>query len=174
MKIIIGLGNVGRQYVNTRHNVGFKVIDALAFEMKAQYKDKFKLFCVMAKGELDGAEVVIAKPTTMMNESGKAARALMDFFKVAPEDLIVVHDELDIQFGDVKVKHGGRDGSHNGLASVTQHIGPEYRRVRVGIDQKQREIPVPADFVLANFNENEKQNLQKIIQESVSHIKELL
>lgn len=174
MKIIIGLGNAGREYMSTRHNIGWRVIDALAKEIGGQYKDKFKLSSVIMKGELGGEAIIIAKPTIMMNNSGQAARALIDFFKVQPEDVIVVHDELDIPFGKVKAKQGGSDGTHNGLASVTEHIGKNYWRVRIGIDQEKRDIPVPADFVLARFNEAEEQKLPELIKTATKKTRELL
>lgn len=174
MKLIIGLGNMGAQYANTRHNIGWKVIDALASDIGGQYKDKFKLSSVLMKGKLNGEDVVIAKPTTMMNDSGRAARALMDFYKAKTEDVIIVHDELDIPFGGVKVKQGGSDGSHNGLASVTEHIGKNYWRVRIGIDQEERDIPIPADFVLARFNSAETKDIKKIIDSTKEKVKSLI
>ena len=174
MKLIAGLGNVGEKYKKTRHNVGFMVVDAIAEETGADFKEKKKLHSLVAQATINGEKVLLVKPTTMMNDSGRAVRAVMDFYRLHPDDLIIVYDDLDIMFGNIKVKCGGRVGSHNGLISIQQNLGGEHWRVKIGIDQQKREIPVPADFVLANFNSEESKNLPSVLKSARTEIDKLV
>jgi PTH1 family peptidyl-tRNA hydrolase len=155
MHLIVGLGNPGKQYENTRHNVGWMVVDAIAAAHGfGAWSSKFK--GMVAKGKIDGVDVVLLKPQTYMNLSGESVRPAMDFYKAKPGDVVVVHDELDIAFGALRAKIGGGDAGHNGLKSITQHLGTaDYVRVRFGIGRPEHKSQVSA-FVLHPFSKAER------------------
>lgn len=156
--LILGLGNPGPRYATTRHNAGFLVLDVLAERIGGRFKSH-RANADVVEGRLAGRPVVLGKPRTYMNESGGAAVNLARFFKIAPEMVIVVHDELDIPFGTLKLKRGGGDGGHNGLRSVTASLGSkEYVRVRFGISRPPgRQEAV--DYVLKDFAGTERKTL---------------
>ncbi len=132
MWLIVGLGNPGPDYEKTRHNVGFMVIDALAARQRdVKFQNKFK--GDLAQLSIGGDSVLLLKPLTFMNLSGQSVQAAMAFFKVALDHIVVVHDDLDLQLGQIKLKSGGSAAGHNGLKSIDAHIGPNYLRVRAGI-----------------------------------------
>jgi PTH1 family peptidyl-tRNA hydrolase len=137
--LIVGLGNIGKEYVDTRHNIGFQAVDALAtsqgFEAWTTKKD---LKCQITTGTLGDTRVILCKPTTRMNLSGEAIQAVANFYKIQPNNIVVVHDELDVSFGQIRTRIGGSDAGNNGIKSVTQHLGPDYGRVRIGIGPKKR------------------------------------
>lgn len=171
IKLIIGLGNVGKQYEATRHNSGFIALDSYAKENnfpKWQEKTKFKAF--VTEDFIGGKKVILAKPTTLYNLSGEAVRALMDFYEVSTKDVIVVHDELDLPFGAVKNKQGGGSAGSNGLKSIISHIGADFRRIRIGIKNDLLEKMDPADFVLSKFSKEEKKQLDEIIKTAIGKI----
>ncbi|MBI1308341.1 MAG: aminoacyl-tRNA hydrolase [Proteobacteria bacterium] len=150
MKLIVGLGNPGKEYAGTRHNVGFMVADGLreAFGLPAFAK---KCKGLASKGRVAGEDVVVLKPQTFMNVSGESVRAAVAFFKLKPSDVLVVHDELDVPLGQLKFKVGGGDAGHNGLKSITQHLGtPDYARLRFGIGRPVHKSQV-SDYVLEPF-----------------------
>lgn len=153
MTLIVGLGNPGKEYENTRHNVGFMAIDAIKDE---NFKDisSTKFF-----GELyKNGSLLLLKPQTFMNLSGKSVKAVNDFYK--PEKIIVIHDDLDLNFGALKFKIGGSSGGHNGLKSIDSLIGNNYERVRVGIGRGSD----VTSYVLGNFSKEQNENLPKILQ----------
>jgi PTH1 family peptidyl-tRNA hydrolase len=149
--LVAGLGNPGRQYADTRHNVGFMVADELVQRHGASWRGKFS--GDLAELRLDGLRLAVLKPQTYMNESGRSVGAASRFFKVEPEALLVVHDEVDLEPGRLQVRLGGGLAGHNGLRSVAQHLGtPEFGRVRIGVGRPERGDPRPvADFVLSPF-----------------------
>lgn len=155
MRLIVGLGNPGKQYENTRHNVGWMVVDAIAAAHGfPAWGAKFK--GMASKGKIDGEDVVLLKPLTYMNLSGESVRPALDFYKGKPGGVVVVHDELDIAFGALRAKIGGGDAGHNGLKSITQHLGtPDYARVRFGIGRPERKDMV-SDYVLHPFGKAER------------------
>jgi peptidyl-tRNA hydrolase, PTH1 family len=160
--LIVGLGNPGSQYAANRHNVGFRVVDLLAGRAGAQLR-RDRSRAQVATARLDGNPVVLAKPMTFMNASGGPLAALSRFYKIAPERIIVVHDELDIPFGSVRLKLGGGDNGHNGLRSVTAALGSrEYHRIRVGIGRPPGRMDA-ADFVLADFATAERADLPEML-----------
>ena len=168
MTLIVGLGNPDLQYKNNRHNVGFIVIDALLDDHASAEKITKTNF----KGELFKApSMLLLKPTTYMNLSGESVRAVDDYFK--PEQIVVVHDDLDLPFGTLRFKIGGGHGGHNGLRSIDSHIGPEYIRVRIGIGKPQHKSDV-AKFVLSDFNACEREHLKTLIEHVKKSIKALL
>ena len=156
--LVVGLGNPGPGYAGNRHNVGFMVVDLLAGRMGARFK-AHKARADVVEGRLGDARVVLAKPRTYMNESGGPVAGLRDFFKVPADRLVVVHDELDIGYGVLRLKLGGGDNGHNGLRSVRTSLGTgEFYRVRFGVGR-----PVgrqdPADYVLSDFSPAERKEL---------------
>jgi PTH1 family peptidyl-tRNA hydrolase len=149
--LVAGLGNPGRAYADTRHNVGFIVADELARRLGGSWRGKFS--GELAEVRLDGLRLALLKPQTYMNESGRSVGAAQRFFKVEPEALVVVHDELDLEPGRLQVRLGGGLAGHNGLRSVASALGtPEFARVRIGVGRPERGDPRPvADFVLSRF-----------------------
>ena len=149
--LVACLGNPGREYADTRHNVGFMVADELVRRHGASYRSKFS--GDLAELRLDGLRLAVLKPQTFMNESGRSVGAALRFFKVPAEDLLVVHDEVDLEPGRLQARLGGGLAGHNGVRSVAQHLGtPEFARLRVGVGRPERGDPRPvADFVLSPF-----------------------
>ena len=158
MTIFVGLGNPGSQYENTRHNIGFKVIDTLVNDFGARNISKNSFYGQLYRS----SNTLFLKPTTFMNLSGKSVLAVKQFFKVDLENMIIIHDDIDLPFGTVRFKKGGGHGGHNGLKSIDTHITKEYIRVRVGVGKPEHKSQV-ADYVLHDFNENEKEVLEKLI-----------
>ena len=152
MKLVVGLGNPGSKYIGTRHNAGFDVVQVILERIGETPREKFK--GAFVKGRLGGEVVGVLMPMTYMNRSGDAVRLALDYFDVAPEDVIVIHDELDLPLGRVKVKRGGGHGGHNGLRSISGQIGADYIRVRCGIGR-----PPKGDvtgYVLGRFGSQER------------------
>ena len=162
MLLFVGLGNPNPNSENNRHNVGFKIIDAINQKFKlSKQKPKFK--GLLTTGNISNKKVYAIKPLTFMNNSGICIRELIEYFKIDSEDVIVFHDDLDVDFMKIKTKFGGSSAGHNGIESIDKFIGKEYSRVRVGIGKPQKKIEV-SDFVLTNFNEEEKTDLEKVIK----------
>lgn len=154
--LVVGLGNPGPQYAKTRHNIGFMVADLLAARMGAAFKVHKKSGADIVTGRLGHRPVVLAKPRTFMNESGRQVGPLAKFYSVMPTDLIVIHDELDIEFSQIRLKLGGGEGGHNGLRSIANALGTKnFQRVRVGIGRPPGRKD-PAAFVLENFSATER------------------
>jgi len=160
MLLFVGLGNPTPDSQNNRHNIGFKVIDAInqKFGLSKQ-KPKFK--GLLTTGTISGKKVYAIKPLTFMNNSGVCIRELIEYFKIDAEDVIVFHDDLDIDFGKIKTKFGGSSAGHNGIESIDKFIGKEYSRVRIGIGQPKNNIQV-AEHVLQDFNDEEKEEIGAI------------
>ena len=160
MILLIGLGNPTPNSEDNRHNIGFKIIDAInqKFSLSKQ-KPKFK--GLLTTGDISSKKIYAIKPLTFMNNSGICIRELIEYFRIDVEDVIVFHDDLDIDFGKIKAKLGGSSAGHNGIASIDKFIGKEYSRVRVGIGKPETKIST-SDYVLNNFNDEEKTELEKI------------
>ena len=160
MLLFVGLGNPTPDSENNRHNVGFKIIDSInkKFNLSKQ-KPKFK--GLLTTGNIADKKIYAIKPLTFMNNSGICIRELIEYFKIDAEDVIVFHDDLDVEFGKIKAKFGGSDAGHNGIASIDKFIGKDYSRVRIGIGKPKRGIEV-ADYVLQNFDEDEFLSIEKI------------
>ena len=160
MILLVGLGNPTPNSQDNRHNIGFKIIDAVnkKFSLSKQ-KPKFK--GLLTTGNISNKKIYAIKPLTFMNNSGICIRELIEYFRIGVEDVIVFHDDLDIDFGKIKAKLGGSSAGHNGIASIDKFIGKEYSRVRVGIGKPETKISV-SDYVLNNFNDEEKIELEKI------------
>lgn len=154
--LVVGLGNPGPQYAKTRHNIGFMVADLLAARMSASFKVHKRSGAEVVTGRLAGRPVVLAKPRTYMNESGRHIGPLAKFYSVTPGEVIVIHDELDIDFGRVRLKVGGGEGGHNGLRSIANALGTkDFQRVRIGIGRPPGRKD-PAAFVLEPFTARER------------------
>ena len=168
MLLFVGLGNPTPNSENNRHNIGFKIIDAInqKFGLSKQ-KPKFK--GLLTTGTINGKKVYAIKPLTFMNNSGVCIRELIEYFKIEADNVIVFHDDLDIDFGKIKAKFGGSNAGHNGIASIDKFIGKDYSRVRVGIGKPEKKVKT-SDYVLNNFNEEEKIQLEKIILNIINSI----
>ncbi len=172
-RLVVGLGNPGPKYAGTRHNAGFLVADLLAERIGGRFKTH-KSRADVVEGRLAGSPVVLAKPRSYMNESGGPAVAVARFYKVAPSDVVVVHDELDIPFGDVRLKRGGGDGGHNGLRSLSAAFGTrDYARVRFGIGRPPGRQD-PADYVLRDFAPAERKELAYFVDRAADAVEALL
>ena len=172
MLLLVGLGNPRPNSQDNRHNIGFKIIDAInqKFGLSKQ-KPKFK--GLLTTGTIDQEKIYAIKPLTFMNNSGICIRELLEYFKMHVNDVIVFHDDLDIDFGKIKAKVGGSDAGHNGIASIDKFIGKEYSRVRVGIGKPDSKVSV-SDYVLGNFNEDEKEKLDQLTRNIIESISILI
>jgi PTH1 family peptidyl-tRNA hydrolase len=171
--IIAGLGNPGPEYAGNRHNAGHMVVDLLAERMGARFK-AHRTRNEVADGRLAGIPVTLAKPQTYMNTSGGPVAALASFYKVPPEHVVIVHDELDIPFGAVRLKLGGGDNGHNGLRSITKSLGTNaYNRVRIGIGRPPGRMDAAA-FVLRDFSTTERKELPLLIDRGADAVEMLL
>ena len=171
MLLLVGLGNPTSDSENNRHNVGFKIIDSInkKFGLSKQ-KPKFK--GLLTTGNIEGEKIYAIKPLTFMNNSGICIRELLEYFKFEAEDVIVFHDDLDVEFGKIKAKFGGSSAGHNGIASIDKFIGKEYSRVRIGIGKPKTQIEI-SDYVLQNFDDDELAGIDKIsknINESIGDL----
>jgi PTH1 family peptidyl-tRNA hydrolase len=164
--LIVGLGNPGPQYETTRHNAGFMVADVLAARIGAKFSSHKKSNSDIVQARLADRSVIVAKPRTFMNLSGQPVAALARFFSVEPANVVVVHDELDIDFGSVRLKLGGGEGGHNGLRSISQHLSTkDYLRVRVGVGRPPGRMDAAA-YVLKPFSAAERKDLGVICEEA--------
>jgi PTH1 family peptidyl-tRNA hydrolase len=164
--LVVGLGNPGPQYAKTRHNLGFMVADLLAARMGGQFKVHKRSGAEIVTGRLGHRPVVLAKPRTYMNESGRQVGPLAKFYSVMPTDLIVIHDELDIDFGRIRLKLGGGEGGHNGLRSVASSLGTKnFQRVRIGVGRPPGRKD-PAAYVLETFSATERPEVPAICEQA--------
>ncbi len=163
MKLIIGLGNPGAKYENTRHNAGFKVVSHLADKHSISGKTESKFNAIVGKGKIEFEDVVIFEPLTYMNLSGQAVSSVMSFYKIQKEDILVVYDDLSLDLGIIRFRSNGSDGGHNGIKSIIQHLGGDnkFARLKVGIGP-QPSFLASEDFVLQKFSNEEKKSLDKI------------
>jgi PTH1 family peptidyl-tRNA hydrolase len=167
--LIIGLGNSEIKYAGTRHNVGFAALDYFAAKNDFPgWINKKDLKCELTTHTLADTRVILCKPTTYMNNSGEAAQAVQHFYKVFNQKTLAVYDELAIQFGQLRTRLGGSDAGHNGVKSLTQHVGEDYARLRIGIGNEISEKADAADFVLGKFTKQEQGNLEQILREANS------
>lgn len=164
--LIAGLGNPGKEYDGTRHNIGFACLDAFAQANQFDpWVDKKDLKCHMASATLGDTRVILIKPTTYMNVSGEAVQATAHFYKIPAEKIMVVHDELDIPFGQIRLRTGGGSAGHNGLKSIIGLLGEDFGRVRVGIGPKVPEQIDSADFVLQKFSADQQAHIKELTRE---------
>lgn len=174
--LLVGLGNPGAEYDGTRHNVGFLGLDAFVdktaeMESWVQKKD---LKCLLSSGRIGETRVIAIKPTTYMNLSGQAVQAVLQFYKIHPDNVAVIHDELDIDFGQIRLRVGGSSAGHNGIKSVTAAIGEGYGRVRIGVGPKTPAQIKSEDFVLQTFSAAEQAQLPNLTREVLAILSEYL
>lgn len=174
--LLVGLGNPGKKYESTRHNAGFMCIDE--FVDKTEEMDKWMvkkdLKCLLSTGRIGQNRVIAIKPTTYMNLSGEAVQAVMNFYKIHPDEVAVIHDELDIDFGQIRLRKGGSSAGHNGIRSVTAAIGEDYARVRIGVGPKKPVKMKSEDFVLQDFSAEQQKQLPNLKREVLAIISEYL
>lgn len=171
--LIVGLGNIGKEYQGTRHNIGFEVLDY--FREKNDFSDwvnKKDLFCHESTGVIDGLKIVLCKPTTFMNDSGKAVQTVQKFYKIINLATFVVYDELDVVFGQIRNRNGGGSAGNNGVKSIIQHCGEDFSRMRVGIGPKKPVQIDSADFVLSKFSKTQEKELKNLLTETNSMLSE--
>lgn len=171
--LIVGLGNIGKDYEATRHNIGFDVLDNFAakqgFEGWINKKDQK---CILTTHKLGNSKVILMKPTTYMNNSGEAVQAIQRFYRIDNSKTLVVHDELDIDFGSIRTRIGGKSAGHNGIKSVIKHCGEDFGRVRIGVGPKEPMQIASEDFVLSKFSAQQEKNLKLLLQETNSILSE--
>ncbi|TDM39446.1 aminoacyl-tRNA hydrolase [Macrococcoides canis] len=169
MKCIVGLGNIGKKYELTRHNIGFMVVDRLVESYNLEFnQQKFKGLYTIAM--VNGEKVLLIEPMTYMNLSGEAVRPLMDYFNVSTEDLLVLYDDLDMPPGRLRLRQKGSAGGHNGIRSLIQHLGTDqFKRIRIGIGRPTGRIKV-VDFVLQKFTNDEMIIMDKVMDQTIKAV----
>lgn len=173
MFLIVGLGNPGADYAGTRHNIGFMAADALHDEFGfASYREKFD--GLIAEGKIEGEKVYLLKPQTYMNLSGNSVVKAANFYKILPENIIVIHDDMDLPVGKMKAKCGGGAGGHNGLKSIDAAITPNYNRIRIGVGHPQGSGEAVVNHVLSGFSKADKELVEDNIETVVKTIGTLL
>ena len=166
MKLIVGLGNIGKEYEATRHNIGFMVADAIAKKHEVSF-NKEERDAMVAEFRVGGEKILIIKPTTFMNDSGVAVGQFARFYNIAPEDIVIIHDDMDLPVGFLRIRPNGSSGGHNGIKSVQSHLGTDgFVRFRVGIGHPVHEHKVVLDYVLTKFNQEE----QKIMTNTIDNV----
>ena len=167
IRLIVGLGNPGREYETTRHNVGFWWVDELARQQKLSFKNETKFHGLAARGQLHGHEMLLLKPQTFMNVSGRSIGALAQFYKIAPSEILVVHDDLDLPPGVARLKLGGGHGGHNGLKDIIAHLGArDFWRLRLGIGHPGDRAEV-VNFVLNDPRKEERALIEQAVQRAL-------
>ena len=172
MQLIVGLGNPGKKYQYTRHNIGYMAIENI-ISAQHDYKIKNKFNSIIYEVIIDSNKIILVKPETYMNNSGDAVYQIANFYKINSKDIFVLHDELDIPFGKIRIKIGGGNAGHNGLKSITNKINNNYTRVRLGIGHPGKKEMVNS-HVMGNFSGPEKDNLNQILNYLTNNINEIL
>ena len=171
MQIIAGLGNPGKKYTQNRHNIGFKILESIA-ELNNFQPWRKKFHSQITEGHLNSKKVMLIKPETFMNNSGNAIQEVLNFYKLNVANLAVIHDDLDLKIGKVKLKTGGSSAGHNGLKSIDQHVGSGYIRLRVGISRPVNQAMV-AKYVLSDFSDNDNNEIEPLIIKISGQIEKL-
>lgn len=173
MFLIVGLGNPGKEYDKTRHNVGYDAVDRLA-ETNSIKVDRIKFRALTGEGTISGKRVILMKPLTYMNNSGIAVREAIEYYKLSVEDLIVVVDDIDIEFGSTRIRKKGSAGSHNGMKSIISHLKrDDFTRIKLGIGKKPAEWDL-ADFVLSRFSTDERKEVDKMVIKAAEAVETIL
>ncbi len=164
MKIVVGLGNPGREYEKTLHNLGFMAIDLVAEELRCDFTKKSALKSLVAETFVSGEKVILVKPLTFMNLSGEAVRAVVDFYKIELNNVVVIYDDIDIDVGTVRFKPSGSGGTHNGMRNIILHLNAtDFARIRIGSKKEDPEISL-IDYVLSNIPKNKAELYEKAIK----------
>lgn len=171
--LIVGLGNIGERYADNRHNIGFKAIEHFAAKFDfPKLNEKHTLRSLISENILENNKVILIKPTTYMNSSGEAVQTVQKYYRIANEQTLVVHDDVDIDFGQIRLRIGGKAAGHNGIKSVISNSGEEFGRVRIGIGPKKPAAIPSEDFVLKNFSKKEDAELSALLQETTAILSE--
>jgi PTH1 family peptidyl-tRNA hydrolase len=171
--LIVGLGNPGRKFKFTRHNIGFRVIDQLSKELSIPL-DKKRMMALWGKGSWEEQKVLLAKPQTFMNLSGEAVVRLKKFFRIATEKVIIIHDDLDLDFGQMRIRDKGGDAGNKGVKSIIENLGKsEFVRIRLGISRPEKKGE-GRDYVLADFDELEKKNVTIFLDQAKEAVKTIM
>lgn len=169
MKLIAGLGNVGDKYCFTRHNAGFMVLDKWALDEELSFREEKKLKCFLTKLRYNNEDLLLVKPTTFMNLSGEAVRAVMDYYKIEVKDILIIYDDIALDLGRIRFRANGSDGGHNGIKSIIQHVGTkDFDRLKVGIGP-QPNIP-SENYVLQNFPKEQHEELKDVLKKSIEAV----
>lgn len=165
MKLIIGLGNPGKKYENTRHNIGFLIIDQLKNELATpDFKFNKKFQAEISEINLGKEKIILAKPQTFMNESGKSVKLIKNFYKIPIKNIFVIRDDIDMEFGKYREKQNSSSGGHNGINSIIENLGTQnFTQIKIGVKNNEIEKINPADFVLQKFKTEEKNQLKKLL-----------
>ena len=178
MKLIVGLGNPGKEYDQTRHNAGFTALDLIRTKFEAkEFKEMPKFDSELTEIELNSEKVILAKPTTFMNNSGLAVAKIMQYYKIKPQDLIVIYDDLDLELGQIRIRKEGSAGTHNGMKSIIENIGLKFPRIRIGIESRGKSAPKEQDtssFVLSKFSNEEAKTLAESLEKTIVGVKLIL
>ena len=171
MKVVIGLGNPGKKYEKTRHNIGFIAVDSLRKKLNvSDEREKFQ--ALVSEKNIDGEKVIFFKPQTFMNLSGNSVIEIVNFYKLDPKkDIIVIYDDMDLSFGDIRIREKGSSGGHNGIKSIISHIGEEFIRIKCGIGAKEKDA---VEHVLGEFNQTEQKDLDEILEKINNCVIEML
>lgn len=176
--VLLGLGNPGAKYQATRHNLGFRVLDFLRaedIESFSEFKLEPKFKAELATGIMNERKVLLVKPQTFMNLSGDSAQAILSFYKLAPANLIVIHDDVDLPFDVLRIRASGGSGGHNGVKDLIEKLGTEnFPRIRIGVSNEWRERMPTDEFVLAKFSAEEEKELPKIIAAAAGAVREIV
>ncbi len=174
--LLVGLGNPGKEYDATRHNIGFLALDEFVAKTDGMdaWVEKKSLKSLVSAGRIGEARVIAIKPTTFMNLSGEAVQAVVNFYKIPANYIAVIHDELDIDFGQIRLRVGGSSAGHNGIKSITGDIGEEYGRIRIGVGPKKPQRIKSEDFILQKFSATEQAQLPNLTKEVQSILSEYL
>ena len=171
MKVVIGLGNPGKKYEKTRHNIGFIAVDSLRKKLNvSDEREKFQ--ALVSEKNIDGEKVIFFKPQTFMNLSGNAVIEIINFYKLdSKKDIIVIYDDMDLSFGDIRIREKGSSGGHNGIKSIISHIGEEFIRIKCGIGAKEKGA---VEHVLGEFSQTEQKDLEEILEKIYNCVIEML
>lgn len=170
--LVVGLGNPGREYAANRHNIGFMAVDRLAETHHIQ-TGRFKHNAMTGDFRLGDHKIILAKPQTYMNESGRAVGPLANFYKVEPENIIIIYDELDLEFGTIRIREKGSAGGHNGMKSIIQHLGSHFPRIRLGVGRPPGKMPVKA-YVLQDFGKQDAETVDLMLDQTVSAVETII
>lgn len=170
MKLIFGLGNPDTQYSATRHNIGWQCLDSIVSSHQGVFSHKAKFLATIAEISINGEKTLLVKPTTFYNEVGQSLRQLMDFYKLSNNDILVIHDDLALNFGTIRIRHTGSPAGNNGIKSINSHIDQHYARIRIGINNDIHSRINDSDFVLSKFSKVEGEHIESYIKPKVHEL----
>jgi len=176
LKLVIGLGNPGLKYEFTRHNIGFRTVDSLARDMGTEFKKVKSYYSLISRGTINDHKVILVKPQTFMNLSGRAVNRVVSYYKILLQDLLIVYDDLNLELGQIRIRKKGSTGGHKGMESIMQYLNSEgIPRLRIGINNPSVNLNFDCvSYVLSNFNNDEKDKMNKVIQLSTEAVKTII